>query len=367
MDGGALIGYGTYGCVFDPQLRCSNKGEVDPNSHRVGKLGEKREAETEIRMSRLLSSANWSDEYFSLADVNNICKYEGIAKDSQAKKDISECKIKCKTIREDGTSHTIYYTMPFGGFSIIKYLDGITKGESSSKPPRAIITHLLEACATLTLNNIIHYDIHDGNILVDEKTLMPRIIDFGLSYTADELSQDFLDQNWKQFSPEYPTEPPEITIITGIARKKMTFNAAFQEVLNKKAPLKRAAAVLNMSLASQKKAFQAFWDRSQSVKNRDWPSFFKFYWPGFDAWSVGAVIIKMYITFSLDPKYSESADWKMTASSTKEILRGLLQMSPQKRIDCVEALAMFDPENRVVSSSSGKAWLKEKERVRAAL
>ena len=367
MDGGALIGYGTYGCVFDPQLRCSNKGEVDPNSHRVGKLGEKREAENEIRMSRLLSSAKWSDEYFSLADVNNICKYDGIAKDKQVKNDINDCKIKCKTIRDDGTSNTIYYTMPFGGMAITKYINGIVKNPATFVSPRLIITHLLEASATLTLNNIIHYDIHLGNILIDEKTQMPRLIDFGLSFTVDELSQKFLDENWKKFNAEYPTEPPEITIITGIERAKMKFNTVFEEVLQKKLPLKRAAAALNMSLSSQGKAFKAFWNRSQSIKNRDWPAFFKFYWPGFDAWSVGAVLINMYLMFSLDPKYSENADWKMTESAIKEILRGLLQMSPQKRIDCVEALAIFDPENRVVSSSSGKAWLKEKERVRAAL
>ena len=100
MDGGGLIGYGTYGCVFDPQLRCLNKGEVDPNSHRVGKLGEKREAETEIRMSRLLSSAKWSDEYFSLADVNNICKYDSIAKDKEAKKTSMTARL---SVRQFGT------------------------------------------------------------------------------------------------------------------------------------------------------------------------------------------------------------------------------------------------------------------------
>jgi len=256
--------------------------------------------------------------------------------------------------------------MPFGGVSIDRYLGGIPKGPKEAViKPRVVITHLLEAVATLTLNKIIHFDIHFGNILVDEKSHLPRLIDFGLSFTADQISKNFLDENWKGFNPSHPTESPEITIINGI-RNGMKYKSVFKEVLYKKIPLKRANDVLGMSFSSQGKAFQAFWDHSHSVKKQDWVSFFKFYWPGFDAWSIGNTILKMYILFSLDPAYYENAEWKMTSSNVKEILRGLLQMSPQRRFDAVEALAIFDPENRVVSSPSGKAWLKEKEKIRAA-
>ena len=249
--------------------------------------------------------------------------------------------------------------------TIEKYGGLVKGGKKEPISPRAIITHLLEACATMTLNNFIHYDIHTGNILFDDKTQLPRLVDFGLSFSANSIDKDHLDSNWKKYAPTHGTEPPEITVITGV-HKGMPFATVFKEVLNGKMLLKKGQNLLNISLALQGKNFRALWDNSQSVKKKDWVTFFKLYWPGFDAWAVGNVIMTMFIACSMNPIYYKMSDWKAVSASIKEILRGLVQMSPLLRTDCVEALAIFDPENRVVLSASGKAWLKEKERVRAS-
>jgi hypothetical protein len=42
------------------------------------------------------------------------------------------------------------------------------------------------------------------------------------------------------------------------------------------------------------------------------------------------------------------------------ITTAYLKASPLKRIDCIQALALFDPTNELVSSASGKAWLSKK-------
>jgi len=365
MEGGALLGAGTFGCVFDPAIRCSVKPELATGDDVVGKLGDKRDVVNEANASKILSGVEHSREYFSLANINSLCKYDDLQKTEEEMQEINKCKIQCETIRKSGTSQMIHYTMPFGGLTIEKYTSGIMKTVKEKISPMKIIVHFLEACAIMTLNNIIHYDLHPGNILFDEKTQLPRIIDFGLSFTPEMISLPYLNQSWKSYNPVHPYEPPEITVITGM-NKGLSFDTAFQQVLYKKLSLKDAQAILGLSLTKQGDSFQDFWENSASAQKKDWPSFFKFYWPGFDAWGAGIVLLNLYVNFEGDPNYINSVSWKEERIFVKALLRGLYQMSPIRRLDCVEALANVDPDNRVLLSASGKAWLQEKEKMRSA-
>jgi len=345
-------------------MRCSGRSDV--KSHAVGKLGERVDIANEIRAAKLLSGITKSKEYFVLADLNTVCTYDNIEKDAQAKKDIKECVVKCRTLRQHGTSQTIYYSMPFGGIAIEKYFDGIMKGvKKEPLHPRVVVTQLLEACAELALNNYVHFDIHGGNVLFDEKTQLPRLIDFGMSFSPDQVDKEWLSFNWKVYVPANSTEPPEVTIVTGI-HQGMSFDDVFNEVLNKKFPLKSARILLKTPVNLQRKSFLEFWRTSQSAKKKDWVAFFKFYWPAFDAWAVGGIILNLFITFASNGIYTEKADWLATQADIMEILRGLLQMSPTRRLDCVEALAIYDPKNHVVLSVSGRAWLKQKSEIRGS-
>jgi hypothetical protein len=107
-----------------------------------------------------------------------------------------------------------------------------------------------------------------------------------------------------------------------------------------------------------------FWNSSKTIKAENWVKFFQLYWTGFDSWSIGVVIITlirmsnmMYKDTSVVPKMNE----------IKEALRGLLNLDPRERYDCLEALLILDPENAIANSVAGKAWKKEKDAVRAAL
>ena len=366
MDGGALLGVGTFGCVFDPPMRCSTNKYLRV-ADKVGKLGDIQDVKNELEASKILSGVQNSKEYFSLADSNTPCKFQNLVKDSDQIQDIEKCKILCSTIREGGTSKMIYYNMPYGGITIKKYYNNIDKSVTPRAPQnksvKNIIIHLLEAAATMTLHNYVHYDLHKGNILFDETTELPRIIDFGMSFCAKTIDSKTVDDRWKVYRPNesnFTLEAPEITIITGVARNNVSFTQALKDSLYKKSTLVNAQKMLGLSLIQQGKTFQEFWNNSKSVKNKDWTNFFKFYWTGFDAWGIGIIVLDFYRFFGTNPDYYKDPDWKMTEANIKEILRGLLQMSPTRRMDCVQALATFDPENRVVLSASGKAWLEKK-------
>ena len=363
MDGGALLGAGTFGCVFDPPMRCSTNKYLRI-ADKVGKLGDIQDVVNELEASKILSGVQNSKEYFSLADPNTLCKFQNLVKDSEQLADIEKCKIKCTTIQRQGTSKMVYYNMPYGGTTIKKYFNNTNKSVKASNPPvKNIVIQLLEAAATITLNNYVHFDLHKGNVLFDETTQLPRIIDFGMSFCSKSIDIKTVNDRWKVYEPSNPNftlEAPEITVITGVARNNVSFPQALKDSLYKKSTLRDAQTLLGLSLIQQGKSFQEFWNNSKSVQNKDWVNFFKFYWAGFDAWGIGIILLDFYKFFGTNPAYYKSPDWKMTEANIKEVLRGLLQMSPTRRMDCVQALATFDPENRVVLSASGKAWLEKK-------
>jgi serine/threonine protein kinase len=360
MDGGALLGAGAFGCVFDPPMKCSIKPNLSLNG-KVGKLGDTEDVRNEIEAAKVLSGVKNSSEYFSLAEPSTLCKFQNLVKDEEQINDIEKCKIALEMVEENATSKMVYYNMPYGGITIKKYFNGVENYTGVS--PRPIITRLLEACATMTLNRYVHYDLHRANVLFDDKTHLPRVIDFGMSFSAESITKKTLDDRWKQYRPNqanFTLEAPEVTIITGIARNNLSFQQALNDSVYKKYALKNAEILLGLSLIQQGKSFRDFWNNSKSVKNKDWVSFFKFYWTGFDAWGAGIIILDMYKIFATNPVYYKDPEWKILAVNIKEVLRGLMQMNPTRRIDCVQALAMFDPENRVVLSASGKAWLENK-------
>lgn len=365
MEGGAFLKAGTYGCVFDPPLRCLAKPRLQLKPNKVGKLADSHDVFNEVVAAKVLSSVKNSKEYFVLMDTNSVCKYDKLEKTPEDVKELDICRIKCETMKRNGTSQMIHYSMPFGGISIQKYFDAALKGVPEKRDLRAIVVRLLEASATMALNNLVHYDLHPGNVLFNKRTGLPVLIDFGLSFSAESIDQTLLDSNWKYYDPVHAFEQPEITVITGL-RKGISFNNVVNEVLHSKLSLKSAQTVLGLSLVKQGETFKAFWNNSQTALKKDWVGFFRFYWPAFDAWGLGIIILEMFIEFSKNPIYYKDPEWRTTASQIRELLRGLMQMSPQRRLDCVEALAMYDPDNAVLSSLSGRAWLTRKEKLRSA-
>jgi serine/threonine protein kinase len=339
MEGGALIGEGGYGCVFDKPLVCKDGRHFKG----VGKVSIPIDAQTEITASMYLSKIPEADKYFVLANAGSICKPAAIGKQT----DIAGIQ-KCEIIKKETMNGLIQYTMPYGGVSIATHLQFRPKNfrlENFAK-------HLLEGGAILALNGFVHFDIHNSNILIQNGA--PRFIDFGMSFTAKSISVSLLDERWKVFSPKWDFEPPEITCITGI-RKNMSFQETLLEILNTRRVIRDSEVVLGISRKRQLREFIRFWNSSVAVKEKDYEAFFKLYWPAFDAWGLGVVIFNMYMSIGYHN------------SSIKEILRGLLLIDPRRRLDCVEALELLDPENQLVNSPAGKAWLKEKDIIRAEM
>lgn len=358
MDGGALLGFGTYGCVFDRPLRVLSTLDgkcksLDTTKKTVGKISEASDVANEVEAAKIISQIPKHELYFSVLDLKNV--NQPCDKNKQVDKPgIEECPI----VKRVPMARMLHFIMPYSGVGLSKFLN-IHIQNKRQIPFEKTITHLLEAAALLVLNSFVHFDIHSENVLFDDKTSMPRIIDFGFGLSVKDIRNETLDTRWKVYTPDYPTEAPEITAIHGL-RHKTPLNTAIHDIIHGKHPIKMSQFILGIKMDQQYTSLRNFMNNSKSIMESDWVSFFKYYWPGFDAWGIGAVILKFYSFVSQIPTYTKEESWKEVSEKTKYILRGLLRASPLERIDCVEALYIFQPESDIFKSERALTWIQEK-------
>jgi len=350
MEGGALIGQGRYGCVFDRPLRCKQHVKVKGG---VAKITMGQDATNEIEASLILSTIPKYKDYFVVGNPKSICNPLPLSKQTD-KKGLNECDLINELPNKEITDDLIQYTMPYAGLSIHQRFPFKNDGEAFTNFTR----HILEAGALMVLNSFVHYDIYESNIVIDND--VPRLIDFGMSFSSNMISETLIhgddighDSIWKQYKPSHNTEPPEVTCITGIRKGDRTFQNCVLEIFNEKRGLQHAEIVLGLSKKRQLREFIKFFNSSTAVHERNWVKFFKLYWFAFDAWAIGIVLLHAYIRVSSNN------------ISIKGVLRGLLLSDPRSRLDSLEALALFDPDNYIVNSPSGKKRLRERENSRA--
>jgi len=348
QNGGKILGQGTYGCIFDPPLLCEKRRRIKRN--RVGKLTNLIDAQEEREAAIALHKIeNWSD-YFIVADLKSFCRPKPIKE--QHEENIWSCDV----VREIGFEGMLHFEMPLGGKSLYETL----RSANLSPGKFAIfnfIEHLLEAGAQMVLAGFCHFDIHPGNILMDAK-MVPKLIDFGDSFTLSEIDEQLLDERRKVFSPSFSTEAPEMMVLSGLRHGK-TIDDCMMEAMSVKQPLILAERFLGLSKRKQAEKFRIFWGTSRAVRDSDWVIFWQTYWPMFDSWAIGSIIIEM-LNRLIRRGDSTNLDSPRT-EVLQNVLKMMLQMNPRERFDCVEALNMFDPLNKVLKTAAAKEWLEKRQ------
>lgn len=354
MDGGAIIGQGTYGCVFDPPLRCAAVAHKKGTGHRrkVGKIGRTKEIEAEARVAATLRNVPDASEMYILVDKSSVCKPAPLKKQPVKEQDDME---HCEAYKKWGMSDMLHYTMNYGGITIKKMESKPVK----EFPIYSFTKHLLTSTSHLLLKGLVHFDIHTGNVLVNPKTYMPVLIDFGMTFFVSDIEKaGFMDNIWTSFAAWANPEPPELTYATGI-RKGMSPNSIFMSIMEEKPSVIMMDSVFKASKLSQMKQLIDFVNTSQSMQRRDWGRLFSKYWPGFDAWAVGGILIHFY-KITMFSKGGKDGEFAKYGAVVKRVIKGLLSCDPRKRLDSLQALAMLDPDNELVSSAEGSAWLNKR-------
>ncbi len=336
MQGGSLIGKGAYGCVFRPTLLCKGDGKGARPYKSTGeltKVSDTRDAEREIEMGAEVQKIPLWKNYFS--PVLESCGAAGVGQQTDA--DVGDCDI----MQDKPASKLSLLSMQFSGESIVQYdlgkIDTVEKFWKFGK-------HLLEAVALLTLNGLIHRDMHRGNVLVD-KYGIPRLIDFGISLRYNDPIKQVEDEVLHEYDPHYTQEPPEVNWwVLDAPEKKVG------DLLEKKPSAANARSTLGVTMKEQEEGTEELFTQSRSFKERNFAEFWRLYWSKYDAWSVGGVLTAVLKNIQVGPH-----PIKVTPQM-KTVMRGLLEVNPNKRWDAVRALAEWDAENLIIARY-GARWL----------
>jgi hypothetical protein len=98
---------------------------------------------------------------------------------------------------------------------------------------------------------------------------------------------------------------------------------------------------------------------SKSFQHRNWLECWKLYWPGFDAWAIGTILLQILEIQISIPGFKESVTWKRKGELVKSVLKGLCRGHPAYRIDAAEALNLLtDGKHPLISAGSpGNKWV----------
>jgi serine/threonine protein kinase len=354
MEGGALLGQGTYGCVFTPPLRCINKVSYKSQKGDVGKITATNDIINEITASKVLGNA--MTEHFILPNANSVCHPN--LRNKTSDDDLAKCNFIKEVHRED----VIQYVMPYGGLTIHKMFRSV-KHNKEHIPLYPFVRHILEAGAELALHGYVHFDIHIENVIIDTKTFLPRLIDFGQSFSANTITDTTLQSRFKMNSIDWDPEPPEFTLITYLRHGNDKRTIA-HDIVKGKRILRSAEFLLGLKRQKQFSQLMSFVNSSKTIREKDWEGFIKLYWSVYDSWSIGVVILMLII--EINTLYSDTTGTPHY-NEIKQVLRGLLYTDPRIRLDCVEALLILDPENSIANSPTAKLWKKGRDEIRDTL
>jgi len=340
--GGKLIGQGVYGCAFDPPLICKNKTNLKPG-RKIGKITSQEDADHEYTITKYLQQLPFAEEYFILID--NICQPN--PRTNQVEKSIKNCK----PLENQNLTKFSQLIMSFGGKPLLNLSSTLTK-DSVMKLSQKI----LEAGTLLLLGNIVHGDLHGYNVLVDSQG-NARCIDFGFAWNVKQLTLSTVNQLIHDFAPYILQETPESSVIDGI-QNNISQNYIFAKIGDEKNMLSILYKLTGRTIEDQLQELDRFTKTSISFRNRDWLSFFKIYWTKIDAWAFGNLIMYMFLNI-LDNHEKEDEIQQLF-----QVILGLCEMDPGKRLDAAEALEILAPQSKVLELEEVKQWLIKQKQLR---
>ena len=337
MDGGKLFDEGMYGCIFTPPLKCKDdKKQYNESNNSLSKLIIKEYANKEWSiMAKIKKIPLWKN-YFIVSE-SPPCVPAPIQKD----KDLALCS----PLAESKLSDFRILTMPYGGTPLTSY-----RVQLSNFDFMGFIVHFIEAGALLNLFGIVHRDIHQGNILVDNEQV-PRIIDYNLSILVE--SNVTLGELKHKYDANLAQEPPDSTLVNAV-QQGYNYEKVINSIVTRKQILKKIRTMLGVTIEEQWESLESWHRMSKAAKVGDEVAWFNNYWRTIDSWAIAVNIIDFISKLSLWPEFVTTLN--KVRGKLFPVLRRMCEMNPKQRIDCVQALNMLSPNSFIIRKYS-KDWL----------
>jgi serine/threonine protein kinase len=336
MGGGKLFDEGMYGCIFTPPLKCKdNKKQYDESDNSISKLIIKEYADKEWSiMTKIKKIPLWKN-YFIVSE--SPCIPAAIQKE----RDLALCP----PLAEYKLSDFRILTMPYGGTPLTSY-----RIQLSTFDFMGFVIHFIEAGALLNLFGIIHRDIHQGNILIDNEQV-PRIIDYNLSILVE--SKVTLGELKHKYDANLAQEPPDSTLVNAV-QQGYNYEKVINSIISKKQILKKVRAMLGVTIQEQFESLESWYNRSKAAKAGDEVAWFNNYWRTIDSWAIAVNIIDLISKLSLWPEFITTLN--KVRGKLFPVLKRMCEVNPKRRIDCVQALSMLAPNSFIIRKYS-RDWL----------
>jgi serine/threonine protein kinase len=342
---------GAFGCIFSPPLQCKHKASKSTKKNRVGKLTDYGDIKNEILASKYLHQFSASSEYCILPELDTICAPD--ITDADIKESIKDCKI----VEDHPDKKYFQFNVEYGGKTLKHTLLNITPS-FDTVPFFTLMRQLLEIGAFFVVHGFIHNDIHGNNVVLS-KEFRPRVIDFGRSYLYNKINSTLINELDADYNPNLGQISPETTAEHG-TKDGISMSTILDDLSKKKPAFEWGEKLLGVSRKQQIAEFLRFWETSKSIQENNWPEVYRLYWPVQDSWAIGNNLLQILRRMNVSDTMTGHPEWVQKRGVVKQVLRGLLRASPKRRLDCMQALALYDPTNDLVSGSSGKAWLEKK-------
>jgi serine/threonine protein kinase len=225
-----LINQGGFGCIFYPAIECD--GKISKNAKYASKLIRKdKRAMHEYNNGKIVKQIELYEYYY--APVVNMCNID-LAKIDKREKDMCRIIKKGSSKLDDNGEFAIMKLPYIKNVDMVNYLtrDGVENKE--------LITYILDSYEFL-LNNlkilndsgIIHFDFKIPNILIEEKTKTPIIIDFGLSIPIANIRPEMYKMYFYSYSPKYYIWSIDVHVINYLVNVKPILSRdALKELIN---------------------------------------------------------------------------------------------------------------------------------------
>lgn len=343
--GGRLLNQGLYGCVFTPSLTCKPgteqrvPGAAGAGAAGLGKVIGAEDAQKEFAIAGWIARIPFYRQYFAVAE--SIC--DPAAEKKQRERELARCGV----LGEKTLGRMKLLSMPYAGRPLHH------ARFTAAFDLRAFVVHLVAGGALLNLFGVVHRDLHQGNVLVDDRHV-PRIIDFNLAVSARGARAADLSHKYEVGISQ---EPPDSTLVNAIAHGENALSVISAVAYQK--PVIRKLGLVGVTAVSVERDLLAFYKRSRAVRAGDLERWFTLYQRVVDSWAIGVMIVELIASLAVWPTLAGSI--QSALPSIVPVLRRMCAVVPTERIDCVQALQLLDPQHVVIRRYAGE-WLRILER-----
>lgn len=341
LSGGKLFDEGMYGCIFTPPLDCEDKSK-NPSTE-----------SSDTTLSKLILTSSANHEWTIMKKIKKIPLWKNyfIVSESspcvpasiQSDRDLNNCEV-LKDYNFKLSNFRIL-NLPYGGVPLTTYRIDIKSFDFMN-----FVIHFIEAGALLNLFGIVHRDIHQGNILIDQEQV-PRIIDYNLSILVNGIVN--LSMLKHKYDYNLGQEPPDSTIVNAV-QLGFNYQNVIDSVIQKKSIMKKIRNILGVNANSQMNDLEEFYLKSKSLKTGDEVAWFSNYWTKIDSWAIAVNIIDLITKLILWPAFAIT--FKKISPKLVPVLRKMCEVDPRKRTDCVQALNAISPNSFIIRKYA-KPWL----------